>query len=73
MKQVLQSHQSGQSEVVDVPIPAVKQEHILIRTRMTLISSGTERMAVEASRRSLLQQAIEQPERIKKAFDRVSS
>ena len=73
MKQVLQSHQTGQSEVVDVPVPAVKQGHVLIRTRMTLISSGTERMAVEASRKSLFKQAIEQPERIKKAIDRVSS
>jgi len=73
MKQILQSHQTGKTEVVELPVPAVKRGQVLIRTRMTLISSGTERMLVQASRKGLLQQAIEQPQRVKKAFDRIQS
>jgi len=73
MKQILQSYRSGQTEIAEVPAPQVKPGQLLIRTHMSLISSGTERSLVQASRKSLAQQAIEQPARIQKAWERVQS
>ena len=71
IKRILQNYKTGRTEVAELPLPAAKRGHLLIRTRMTLISSGTERMAVQASKKSLLNQALERPEKIKKAFDQM--
>lgn len=73
MKQVLHNYETGRAEVFDLPVPEVKPGCLLIRSRLTLISSGTERSVIQASQKSLLQSVIEQPEKIRKALDRVES
>jgi len=47
MRQVLQNLRDGRTEVLEVPRPAVRPGHLLVRTTRTLISAGTERMLVE--------------------------
>ena len=47
MKQILQNLKSGTVELTEVPIPNIKEGHVLIETRTSLISAGTERMLVE--------------------------
>jgi predicted dehydrogenase len=49
MKQVLQSLRTGVTEVADVPCPAIKPGHVLVRTRQSDLP-GTERMVLEFSR-----------------------
>jgi predicted dehydrogenase/NADPH:quinone reductase-like Zn-dependent oxidoreductase len=44
---------------------------VLIRTRRSLISAGTERMLVEFSQANLLQKARQQPERVRQVLDKV--
>jgi predicted dehydrogenase/threonine dehydrogenase-like Zn-dependent dehydrogenase len=71
MKQVLQSLKTGETQVVDVPTPRVQPGHLLIATRRTLISAGTERMLVEFGNANLLQKAMSQPERVQQVLDKV--
>lgn len=71
MKQVLQSLKTGETQVVDVPVPRVQPGHLLIATRRTLISAGTERMLVEFGNANLLQKAMSQPERVQQVLDKV--
>ena len=47
MKQLLQNLKTGTIELAEVPTPHLKEGHILIETRTSLISAGTERMLVE--------------------------
>ena len=47
MKQVLQNLKTGAIEVADLPTPICRPGHLLIATRRSLISAGTERMLVE--------------------------
>jgi len=47
MRQVLQDLKTGRTELAEVPCPAARPGHLLIRTSTSLISSGTERMLVE--------------------------
>ena len=47
MQQILQNLKTGSTEVVDVPCPYVAAGQLLIGTRVSLISAGTERMLVE--------------------------
>lgn len=57
----------------EVPAPKVKRGHVLIKTTRTLVSVGTERMLVEFGRASLLQKAMQQPERVKQVLGKIKT
>ncbi len=71
MRQLLQSLKTGQVEIADVPAPAVRAGHLLIRTRASLVSAGTERMLVEFGRASWLDKARQQPDKVRMVLDKV--
>jgi predicted dehydrogenase/threonine dehydrogenase-like Zn-dependent dehydrogenase len=71
MKQVLQHFKHGQTEVANVPAPRVRPGNLLIATRRSLISAGTERMLVEFSQANLLAKAKAQPDKARQVLDKV--
>ena len=71
MKQILQHLRTGELEVAGVPCPQPRPGSVLIRTRQSLISAGTERMLVEFSQANLLQKARQQPEKVKQVLDKM--
>lgn len=71
MKQVTQHNKTGDVRVEQVPIPALKPGHILIKTRFSLISAGTERASISQRRSSLLQRAKSHPELVLKVLEQV--
>src|SRR5207245_860156 len=73
MKQVVQNLKSGALELLDVPCPRVSAGHLLIQTRATVISAGTERMLVEFGRAGLVAKARQQPEKVRQVFDKIKS
>ena len=70
MKQVVQSARSGKLAVTEVPPPEVRAGHILVRTRTSLISAGTERMVVQFAKKNLAAKAKERPDLVKKVMDK---
>lgn len=54
MKQILQDLNTGDLDIADVPAPMLKLGHLLVRTRCSLTSAGTEHMLVEFGKGSLL-------------------
>jgi len=46
MKQILQNLKTGNTVLAQVPSPQPKSGHIVIQTKKSLISPGTERMLV---------------------------
>lgn len=73
MKQILQNLKTGATEVAEVPCPAVMRSGVLIRTRRTLISTGTERMLVEFGRANMLDKARQQPDRVKQVIQKIGT
>lgn len=73
MKQVLQSLDSGNTEVVDLPSPKVKPKHILIQSRASLVSIGTERMLVDFGKANLIDKARQQPDRVKQVVQKMTT
>jgi predicted dehydrogenase len=71
MKQVLHNLRSGATVVADVPTPQPDAGELLIATRASLMSAGTERMLVEFGRASLVDKARQQPERVRDVIDKV--
>jgi len=71
MKQVILNLKTGKIEVVDVPCPQARQEHLLMQTKTSLVSAGTERMLVEFGNAGYLSKAKNQPDRVKQALDKI--
>lgn len=68
MRQIFQNLESGETEIVEAPAPALRAGHILTHTTTSLISLGTERMLVEFARGGLLSKVRQQPDKVKQVL-----
>ena len=68
MKQIVQNARSGEFGLRTVPAPRVKPGHLLVRTRASLISAGTERLTVGFARKSLFEKARARPDLVRKTI-----
>ncbi|RMG43767.1 MAG: dehydrogenase [Acidobacteria bacterium] len=71
MKQVLQDLKEGATVVADVPCPRVRAGELLIQSRVSLVSTGTERMLVEFGRAGLIDKARQQPQKVRQVLNKV--
>ncbi len=71
MKQILQRLDTGDTTLLDVPAPIASGVKVVIETRASLISAGTERMLVEFGRGNLLEKARRQPDKVKDVIAKV--
>ncbi|MEX0732964.1 MAG: bi-domain-containing oxidoreductase [Aquisalimonadaceae bacterium] len=71
MKQILQSLQNGQSDIADVPALGVVAGKLLIVSRRSLVSAGTERMLVNFGRGGWIAKARQQPDKVLQVLDKV--
>lgn len=67
MKKVFINH--GSVIVEEVPASVVDDNGVLVEVGYSLISTGTELSGVKQSGKTLLQRAVEQPEKVKKVFE----
>ena len=71
MKQVLQSRRRGELSLAEVPAPACGAGGVVVGTRCSVISAGTERMLLELGKKGLLGKARARPDLVKKVVDTV--
>lgn len=71
MKQIIQNLKNGNTILEEVPAPEVRSGCVLIRTKYSLVSLGTERMLVEFGKANLIQKARQQPEKVKQVLDKI--
>lgn len=71
MRQVVQDLGSGTTSVLEAPMPAPEAGQLLIQTRASLLSAGTERMLVEFGRASMIDKARQQPERVAEVLNKM--
>lgn len=60
-------------EVAEVPCPTVGRGQVLIQTKASLISAGTEKMLIEFSKANLIQKARQQPDKVKQVLDKIKT
>ncbi len=70
MKQLIQRLSSGKLEVLDVPEPRVAPGGILVRTRASLVSAGTERTIASFGQASLIEKARSRPDLVRQTIDK---
>jgi predicted dehydrogenase/threonine dehydrogenase-like Zn-dependent dehydrogenase len=73
LKQILQDMSSGQSLLIEAPVPSNKDGHLLINTSTTLISAGTERMLVGFGKANFVDKARQQPDKVKMVLEKVKT
>lgn len=73
MKQILQDMAKGGTTVTEAPAPQVSSQNLIINTRFSLISAGTERMLVGFGKASYLEKARQQPDKVKMVLEKVAT
>src|SRR5438105_691197 len=71
MKQVIQNFRSGVLKVDEVPETVAKGGGILVRNVASLISAGTEKIAVDLAQKSLLGKARERPDLVRQVINKI--
>lgn len=71
MQQIVQDRGKGRLRVIDVPVPMATPGHVVIANTASLISAGTERMARDLARKSLLAKARERPDQVRRVLEKI--
>lgn len=73
MKQIIQNLKTGETSLLEVAAPEVAPGKLLIHTRSSLISSGTERMLVDFGKAGYLAKARQQPDKVKEVLSKAKT
>jgi predicted dehydrogenase/threonine dehydrogenase-like Zn-dependent dehydrogenase len=73
MKQLLQNYKTGELELAEVPIPAVKSGGVLVRNLNSLVSAGTEKLMINLAKKSLMGKAKSRPDLVQKVIKKIKS
>jgi predicted dehydrogenase/threonine dehydrogenase-like Zn-dependent dehydrogenase len=71
MIHLLQSLADGSTQLVDVPVPAATGASLVVESRASVVSAGTERMLVEFGRAGWLEKARRQPDKVRQVVDKI--
>jgi polar amino acid transport system substrate-binding protein len=71
MKQILQNYKTGELRLAEVPAAFAARQGVLVATRASLISAGTEKMKVDVAKKNLLGKAMERPDQVRKVIESV--
>ena len=73
MKQVVQSVRTGELRIVEAPEPIISSTEVLVRTRRSVVSPGTERAVRHLAKGSLLAKARARPDLVRQVVDKVKT
>jgi predicted dehydrogenase/threonine dehydrogenase-like Zn-dependent dehydrogenase len=71
VKQILQDLRNGLVGVADVPTAKAGEGRRLIRSQVSLLSAGTERMLIEFGRAGWLEKARQQPDKVRMVIEKI--
>jgi predicted dehydrogenase/threonine dehydrogenase-like Zn-dependent dehydrogenase len=73
VKVLLNSLKSGATSLVETPWPRAGRNGLVIATRRSLVSAGTERMLVEFGKKGLIGKARAQPDKVRQVLAKMKS
>src|SRR5208282_3444024 len=71
MKQIEQNYRSGILRLIDAPAPRAGAGSLLVSTRVSLISSGTEKQLMDLAKASLAGKAMARPDLVRRVVRNV--
>ena len=73
MKQLLQNARSGSIEVLDVPAPMSAEGQVLVKTHYSVMSPGTDKLAMSFARKSMIGKARSRPDLVNQVLKKVKT
>lgn len=73
MKKIFQNLKSGETYVENILCAQGAPNQLLIATAKSLVSVGTERMLVEFGKANLIEKALQQPDKVKQAIEKIGT
>lgn len=73
MKQILQSYRTGELWIAEVPVPACGRGGVLVQTRASVVSSGTEETARMFAKKSAIGKAWARPDLVGQVLKKVKT
>ena len=73
MLQIIEKLSNGSVELIDIPIPNVGDNEVLIKTTVSLVSKGTEKMLTDFGKSNLIGKALKQPEKVKLVVNKIKT
>jgi predicted dehydrogenase/threonine dehydrogenase-like Zn-dependent dehydrogenase len=73
MKQITQSLKTGKIERTETPCPGFGRGQMLIRSKVSLVSAGTERMLLDFGKANFFEKARQQPEKVRMVLDKIKT
>ena len=71
MKIIIQNYKSGELQQAEVPMFASRKGHIIVKTKASLLSIGTEKSMIDMAKKSLLGKALARPDWVKQVIDKI--
>ena len=73
MKQILQSFKTGEMWLADVPAPLCRPNGVVVKTAVSFVSAGTERMLAEFAKKGMIGKALQMPDQVKKVLRKIKT
>ena len=73
MKQILQNLSNGDTSIVEIPSPVNLKNNLIIKSKYSLISSGTEKMLLDFGNSNYIKKALKQPDRVKEVLEKIKT
>ncbi len=70
MKQITQHYRTGKLALKDLPAPAPRSGGVIVATRASLVSAGTEKMLTDLAKASLAGKAMARPDLVRQVVDK---
>jgi predicted dehydrogenase len=72
VKQVIQNYRTGELQLAEVAAPPhARRGQVLVQTRASLVSVGTEKAMIDVAKKSLVGKALARPDWVKQVMDKV--
>jgi predicted dehydrogenase/threonine dehydrogenase-like Zn-dependent dehydrogenase len=70
MKQIYQIPRTGELVLDEVPVPQLPEGFLLIQVEASVVSAGTERMALEFAQKSIIEKARSRPDLVRQVIEK---
>lgn len=73
MKQLFLMVNDGAVNLIETPVPTVKENFLIIETDYSVVSSGTERSLASFAEKNLIQKVLDRPDQVRKVIEKMST
>lgn len=71
MHQIIQNYKSGELQLVEVPDPIIRAGGVILETKNSLVSVGTEKLMISLAKKGYMGKAMARPDLVKQVINKI--